>query len=303
MRAAAPAPAPAARPEARNEARRPRAPQRVACWPDRVAALPGARRSATGADARRASASIPGRTGIARSSTSTKGSTTQLLDAGRDRSTATSSRSRFGAASATSSTTSPMPGRRSTTCCRASSPPASRTPRGSATNTLVRAVRHPRRRVRDGPRPSLRGLRPDARPLRRRRRRLRGAAAPRPVHAARCRCAAARPRWPRRRCSINNGPTQIGLTVLQIINTRAEPARRDARHRRHLARQVHLHSRRVPAAAAQPGVRRRRAGNPGNARRTPQSGGGRCAPPKPDAPATPDAAPAAAPSAGASAPK
>jgi ABC-type transporter lipoprotein component MlaA len=35
-------------------------------------------------------------------------------------------------------------------------------------------------------------------------------------------------------------------------------ARRDARDRRHLARQVHLHSRRLPAAAPQPRLRRRR---------------------------------------------
>ena len=43
------------------------------------------------------------------------------------------------------------------------------------------------------------------------------------------------------------------------------PARRDPRDRRHLARQVHLRSRRLPAAAAQPGLRRRRARDAGQA--------------------------------------
>ena len=93
-------------------------------------------------------------------------------EAGRDRLHRCRARSRCAAASATSSATSPTPGRRSTTCCRASSARLRGRRRGSATNTLVRAVRRPRRRVRDGPRPPLRGLRPDARPLRRRRRRL-----------------------------------------------------------------------------------------------------------------------------------
>ena len=92
----------------------------------------------------------------------------------------------------------------------------------------VRPVRHPRRRVRDGPRPSLRGLRPDARPLRRRRRRLRRAADPR----ARRPCAT-RPALPLDRLAtppalIDGTGRRSASSLLQLVNTRAEPARRDA---------------------------------------------------------------------------
>ena len=122
----------------------------------------------------------------------------------------------------------------------------------------VRPVRRPRRRLRDGPRPPLRRLRPDAR----------AATASAPVPTSCCRCSARRPCATRRRCRstawrrrprfFDGTGTQVGLTVLQIVNTRAEPARRDARDRRHLARQVHVRSRRLSAAAAQPDLRRRR---------------------------------------------
>ncbi len=61
--------------------------------------------------------------------------------------------------------------------------------------------------------------------------------------------------------------TQIGFTVAADRQHPRQPARRDARHRRHLARQVHLRSRRLPAAAAQPRLRRRRARDAAGARR------------------------------------
>ena len=47
-----------------------------------------------------------------------------------------------------------------------------------------------------------------------------------------------------------------------------EPARRHPRDRRHLARQVHVRSRCIPAASASPGVRRRPAGGSGGPRRS-----------------------------------
>ena len=59
--------------------------------------------------------------------------------------------------------------------------------------------------------------------------------------------------------------TQVGLTILQVVNTRAGLLGATPRHRRHRARQVHLRPRRLPAAAAQPGLRRQRAGNAGGA--------------------------------------
>ena len=130
----------------------------------------------------------------------------------------------------------------------------------------VRPVRHPRRRLRDGPRPPLRGLRPDARPLRRRRR----------ARTSCCRCsgpstvrdAAALPldRLASPPAFFDGTGTQIGFIVLQIVNTRAGLLGATRVHRRHLARQVHLRSRRLPAASAQPGLRRRRARDAGRAR-------------------------------------
>ena len=130
----------------------------------------------------------------------------------------------------------------------------------------VRPVRHPRRR--DARWASSITTRTSAR------RSAARASAPAPTWC--CRCWARRPCATRRRCRSTGSAsppaffdgtgTQIGFTVLQIINTRAESARRDARDRRHRARQVHLHSRRLPAAAPQPGLRRRRPGDAGRAR-------------------------------------
>ena len=74
---------------------------------------------------------------------------------------------------------------------------------------------------RDGPRAPLRGLRPDARPLGRRRRRLHRAAAARAVDGARHGRAAARSLRHAAGAVFNGTGTQVGLTVLQIINTRA----------------------------------------------------------------------------------
>ena len=95
---------------------------------------------------------------------------------------------------------------------------------------------------------------------------------------------------------INNGSTQAGHHHAADHQHAREPARCDAGDRRHLARQVHVHPRRLPAAAPEPGVRRRRSGNAGT-RRTGRRRQRR------DAPATGDAASAPSPAAGASAPK
>ena len=146
------------------------------CWPRSRSRSPAARRSAKAA-AVRASASIPGRTGTARSSTSTKSlddaaarslwrrRTRTLVPAGRaarrhqllqqfrrrlvrdQQHAAGQVRARL----------------------RGRDPGQHEHP--------VRPGRRSRRRFRDGPRPPLRGLRSDARPLRRRRRRLRRPAA------------------------------------------------------------------------------------------------------------------------------
>ncbi len=174
-----------------------------------------------GRAAGRASDSIPGRTGIARSSTSTKASTTPCSKP----------------VATFYSDVVPQPVRRGVTNFFNNFSDA-----WSAINNMlqgkfelgfagrhpgrhehaVRPARHPRRRIGDGPRASLRGLRPDARPLRRRRRRLRRPADPGPVDGAR-RGGDRRSTGSRRRRRFFDGTgTQIGFTLLQIINTRAD---------------------------------------------------------------------------------
>ena len=119
----------------------------------------------------------------------------------------------------------------------------------------LRAVRHPRRRQRDGSRASQRRLRTDPRPLRRRRRRLRrlpilGPSTVRDTAALPIDRLASPPAF------FDSTATQIELTVLQIVNTRAACSARPG-DRRDLARQVHLRARRLPAAPTQPDLRRR----------------------------------------------
>ena len=90
-----------------------------------------------------------------------------------------------------------------------------------STNTAVRPVRHARRRLRNGPRPSLRGLRADDGSLRHRRRRLHGAADPRAVDGARRGRAPASIATPPRRPSSTAPARRSGSRSCRSLNTRS----------------------------------------------------------------------------------